>query len=77
MKDVLGKYNVNTISLKYCTTVINSCSDQMMSTSYQYIGPILTAATLTSIEKKADKIIPTIKIEIPYPVNGVDVYLQV
>lgn len=49
----------------------------MMSTSYQYIGPILTAATLTSIEKKADKIIPTIKIEIPYPVNGVDVYLQV
>lgn len=77
LKDVLGKYNVNTISLKYCTTVINSCSDQMMSTSYQYIGPILTAATLTSIEKKADKIIPTIKIEIPYPVNGVDVYLQV
>lgn len=77
LKDVLGKYNVNTISENYCRTVINACSDAMLSTSYQYIGPILTSAQLVSIELKADKIIPTIKIGIPYPVNGVDIYLQV
>lgn len=77
LKAVLGKYNVNTISMNYVKAVINSCSDDMVSTSYQYIGPILTSATLVSVEAIADKIKPTIKIEIPYPVNGVDIVLQV
>lgn len=77
LKAVLGKYNVNAISLNYVKAVINSCSDEMVSTSYQYIGPILTGANLVAIEAVADKIKPTIKVEIPYPVNGVDIVLQV
>lgn len=77
LKAVLGRYNVNSISLNYVKNVINSCSDDMVSTSYEYIGPILTSATLLSIEAVGDKIKPTIHIEIPYPVNGVDVVLQV
>ena len=63
--------------MNYVKAVINSCSDEMVSTSYQYIGPILTGANLVAIEAVADKIKPTIKVEIPYPVNGVDIVLQV
>lgn len=77
LRSVLGKYNVNTISVNYVKAVINSCSDDMTSTNYEYIGPILTSATLVSVETIADKIRPTIKIEVPYPVNAVDVILQV
>ena len=77
LRNVLGKYNVNTISTNYVKAVINSCSDDMTSTNYEYIGPILTSATLVSVETIADKIRPTIKIEVPYPVNAVDVILQV
>lgn len=77
LKNVLGRYNVNTISVNYVKTVINSVLDDMTSTSYQYIGPILTGAELLSVETEGDKIKPTVHIEIPYPVNGVDVTLQV
>lgn len=77
LKKVLGRYNVNTISVNYVKTVINSVLDDMTSTSYQYIGPILTGAELLSVETEGDKIKPTVHIEIPYPVNGVDVTLQV
>lgn len=77
LKVVLGKYNVNTISLKYVTNIINACSDRMVNTKYEYIGSILTSANLLNIVGVADKIKPTIKIEIPYPVNGVDITLQV
>ena len=77
LKNVLGRYNVNTISVNYVKTVINSVLDDMTSTSYQYIGPILTGAELLSVETDGDKIKPTVHIEIPYPVNGVDVTLQV
>lgn len=77
LKQVLGRYNVNTISVNYVKTVINSVLDDMTSTSYQYIGPILTGAELLSVETEGDKIKPTVHIEIPYPVNGVDVTLQV
>lgn len=77
LRNVLGKYNVNTISTNYVKAVINSCSDDMTTTNYEYIGPILTNATLVSVETIADKIRPTIKIEVPYPVNAVDVILQV
>lgn len=77
LKPVLGRYNVNSISVNYVKAVINSCSDDMVSTNYQYIGPILTSATLVSVETVADKIRPTIHIEVPYPVNGVDVILTI
>ena len=77
LKKVLGRYNVNTISVNYVKTVINSVLDDMTSTSYQYIGPILTGAELLKVETEGDKIKPTVHIEIPYPVNGVDVTLQV
>lgn len=77
LKNVLGRYNVNTISVNYVKTVINSVLGDMTSTSYQYIGPILTGAELLSVETEGDKIKPTVHIEIPYPVNGVDVTLQV
>lgn len=77
LKPVLGRYNVNSISVNYVKAVINSCSDDMVSTNYQYIGPILTSATLVSVETIADKIRPTIHIEVPYPVNGVDVVLTI
>lgn len=77
LKNVLGRYNVNTISVNYVKTVINSVLDDMTSTSYQYIGPILTGAELLKVETEGDKIKPTVHIEIPYPVNGVDVTLQV
>lgn len=77
LKNVLGRYNVNTISVNYVKTVINSVLDDMTSTSYQYIGSILTGAELISVETEGDKIKPTVHIEIPYPVNGVDVTLQV
>lgn len=77
LKKVLGRYNVNTISVNYVKTVINSVLDDMTSTSYQYIGPILTGAELLSVETEGDKVKPTVHIEIPYPVNGVDVTLQV
>lgn len=77
LKNVLGRYNVNSISVNYVTNVINACTDDMVSTSYQYIGPIITSGTLLGIETDKDKIKPTIRIEVPYPVNGVDVTLQV
>lgn len=77
LKNVLGRYNVNTISKTLVTNTINTCLDTMVSTSYQYIGPILTGGQLTGIVLEADKIKPTVKIEIPYPVNGVDITLQV
>lgn len=77
LKNVLGRYNVNTISINYVKTVINSVLGDMTSTSYQYIGPILTGAELLKVETEGDKIKPTVHIEIPYPVNGVDVTLQV
>lgn len=77
LKPVLGKYNVNTISTTLVKNVINSCTTDMTGTSYQYIGPILLGGTLKSVETKADMIKPTIQIEIPYPVNAVDVVLQV
>lgn len=77
LKPVLGKYNVNSISTTLVKNVINSCTTDMTGTSYQYIGPVLLSGTLVSIETNADTIKPTIKIEIPYPVNAVDVVLQV
>lgn len=77
LKSVLGKYNVNQISLNYVTNIINACSDQMTTITYERIGPVLTSAVLTSCIGEGDKIKPTIKIQIPYPVNGVDVTLQI
>lgn len=77
LKDVLGRYNVNTISMNYVKNVINACSNDMTTTSYEYIGPILTSAQLLSVVAEGDKIKPTIKIGVPYPVNGVDITLQV
>jgi len=77
LKNVLGRYNVNTISMNYVKTVINACSNEMTSTSYEYIGPMLTSANLLSLVADGDKIKPTIKIGVPYPVNGVDITLQV
>lgn len=77
LQNVVGRYNVNNISLNYCKTVINSCSNSMTSTNYEYLGPILNGATLVSLTKENDKIKPVIKLSVPFPVNGVDITLQV
>ena len=77
LKAVIGKFNVNNISVKYVTTVINDITDKLTRATYPYIGSVLISGTLKSVETKADKIIPTVTIEVPFPVNAVDLYLEV
>lgn len=77
LKAVLGKFNVNTISIKYVTAVIKDVTDQMLRMTYPYIGPILVSGTLKSVTTSADTIIPTVTISVPFPVNDVDLYLEV
>lgn len=77
LKPVIGKFNVNTISAKYVSTVINTITDKLKRETYPYIGPVLISGTLKSMETSADKIIPTVTIQVPFPVNAVDLYLEV
>lgn len=77
LKAVIGKFNVNTISVKYVKTVINDITDRLKRTSYQYIGPVLTSGSLKSITTQADTITPVIVISIPYPVNAVELYMEI
>ena len=77
LRAVIGKFNVNTISVNYVTTVINDITEKLTRTSYPYIGPVLTSGTLKSIATDADKILPRVTIQVPFPVNAVDLYLEV
>ena len=77
LKAVLGKFNVNEISTKFVATVIKDVGEKLMRTSYPYIGAILTESKLKSITAEADKIIPVVTVKVPFPVNAVDLYLQV
>jgi hypothetical protein len=74
---VLGKFNVNEISEKYVVNVINDITEKMKGMKYQYIGSVITDGQLVSISRSKDKIIPRVHIDIPFPVNGVDLYLEV
>ena len=77
LKAVLGKFNVNEISTKFVATVIKDVGEKLMRTSYPYIGSILTESKLKSITSEADKIIPVVTVKVPFPVNAVDLCLQV
>lgn len=77
LKSVLGKFNVNEISTKYVATIIKDISEKLMRTSYPYIGSILTEGTLKSITASGDKITPVVTVKVPFPVNAVDLYLQI
>lgn len=77
LKPVIGKFNVNTISTKYVASVINDITDKLLRTSYPYIGSVLTSGSLKSITTSADKITPIVTITVPFPVNAVDLYLEV
>lgn len=77
LKNVLGKFNVNEISVKYVQNVLKDITDKLLRTTYPYIGPVILAGDTVSIKTQADKIIPRQRIDIPFPVNGVDLYLEV
>ena len=77
LKSVLGRFNVNELSVKYVTTVIKDVTDKMLRMSYPYIGSIILSGQLKTVTTKADKIIPTVAIQVPFPVNAVDLYLEV
>lgn len=77
LKNVLGKFNVNEISVKYVQNVLKDITDKLLRTTYPYIGPVILAGETVSIKTQADKIIPRQRIGIPFPVNGVDLYLEV
>jgi hypothetical protein len=77
LKSVLGKYNVNDISTKYVTQVINSCTEKMQRMTYPFIGPLLISGSLTALTVADDRIKPVVSIVGPKPVNGVDLYLEV
>jgi hypothetical protein len=77
LKAVLGRFNVNEISVKYVSAVIKDVTDKMLRMSYPYIGSIILSGQLKTITTSADKIIPTVVIKVPFPVNAVDLYLEV
>lgn len=77
LKAVLGRFNVNEISVKYVNSVIKDVTDKMLRMTYPYIGSIILSGTLKSVTTSADKIIPTVSIKVPFPVNAVDLYLEV
>lgn len=77
LKAVLGRFNVNEISTKYVSSVIKDVTDKMLRMSYPYIGSIILSGQLKTITTSADKIIPTVVIKVPFPVNAVDLYLEV
>ena len=76
LRSVLGKFNVNEVSLKYVATVIRDITDRMKRMNYQYIGSILSDGKLLSISSDKDRIIPIISIKVPFPVNYIDLYIQ-
>lgn len=77
LKSVLGKFNVNTISVKYVESIINNITNKLQRMTYPYIGPLLISGTLKGISTEADKIKPVVSIKVPFPVNGVDLTLEV
>lgn len=77
LKAVLGKFNVNSISTDYVSSIIKDVTSKMMRMTYPYIGPILISGSLVSMTTNVDKILPVISIQVPFPVNEVDVYLQI
>jgi hypothetical protein len=77
LKAVLGRFNVNEISIKYVSAVIKDVTDKMLRMNYPYIGSIIISGQLKTITTSADKIIPTVVIKVPFPVNAVDLYLEV
>jgi hypothetical protein len=77
LKAVLGKFNVNEISAKYVGTVIKDIGERMQRMSYPYIGPILLGFQYKGIEMTADKLKPKVAIDIPFPVNSVELDLEV
>ena len=77
LKPVLGKFNVNEISTTYVSSVIEDCTTKMKRMKYPYIGPLLVDGKLKSMTTNVDKIIPIVGIVISYPVNEVDLYLQI
>lgn len=77
LKSVLGRFNVNEISQKYVEAVIKDITDKMLRMSYPYIGSIILSGSLKSMTTQADKIIPIVSIKVPFPVNAVDLYLEV
>lgn len=77
LKAVIGKFNVNEISVKYVTNVINDITEQMKAMKYPYIGSVIINGSIKSITTDRDKIKPVVGIEVPFPVNGVDLYLEV
>ena len=76
LRSVLGKFNVNEVSLKYVATVIRDITDRMKRMNYQYIGSILSDGKLLSVTADKDRIIPIISIKVPFPVNYIDLYIQ-
>ena len=77
LRAVLGRFNVNNISMKYVSKVIADVTEKMLNMTYPYIGSIITAGSLKSITSSADTITPVVTISVPYPVNAVDLYLEV
>lgn len=77
LKAVLGRFNVNEISVKYVSAVIKDVTDKMLRMNYPYIGSIILSGQLKTITTSADKIIPTVAIRVPFPVNAVDLFLEV
>lgn len=77
LKAVLGRFNVNTISVNFVKNVCETVTQNMQNMTYEYIGPIITSGELISCTTDNDKIVPLMRIGVPFPVNGVDLYLQV
>ena len=77
LKAVLGKFNVNEISQEFVRNVINDVTRKMKRMTYPYIGALLIEGKLVKMTTDVDKILPVVKIDVPFPVNGVDLYLQV
>ena len=77
LRAVLGKFNVNEISQEFVRNVINDVTKKMKRMTYPYIGALLIEGKLVKLETDKDKILPVVKIDVPFPVNGVDLYLQV
>lgn len=77
LKAALGKFNVNDLSVDFVRNVSQAVITKLTGLTYPYLGPVLTNGTVVSITKAADRIKPVINIEVPYPVNGVDVALNI
>ena len=74
---VIGKFNVNEISMTYVRNVVNSISDTLTRVKFDYIGPILLKATLDEVIAVGATIQVRNTIEVPFPVNEVNLFLEV